>query len=62
MQIKPGDTVVLKLSGDQLTVSSLGSVIKRMQDKYRQPPGAPSAVDALIAERRREAEMEEQGR
>lgn len=63
MNLKPGDTVLMKLDGDGvLRIESHMARIRRIQDELR-PYGKPGVLmsDELIADRREEArkEMEE---
>ena len=58
--MRPGDVAVLKmLQGGLLRVETLTQSVRRIQEhtRARVPPGT-SMVDELIAERRREAERE----
>jgi AbrB family looped-hinge helix DNA binding protein len=60
MGIKPGDVVHLELLDNELRISTFANRLKRTQERMRKyaTPGK-SAVDELIAERRREAQKEE---
>jgi AbrB family looped-hinge helix DNA binding protein len=63
MGVKPGDSVVLTLEGGVLRVESHRSIIRKIQEEFKQyrKPGV-LASDELIAERREEARRErEQG-
>jgi hypothetical protein len=55
-----GGVVVSEFTGDRLVLLSTAAAIKRAQDLVAAliPPGGPSLVDELIAERRREAQRE----
>ena len=58
--LKPGDKVLLELTGDELRVLSLHASIRRAQEIVRRyVPEGVSLVDELIAERRAEAAAEE---
>jgi AbrB family looped-hinge helix DNA binding protein len=59
MGVKPGDAVVLTVSGGVLRVESYRSVIEKIRDSLR-PLGKPGVLmsDELIAERREEARRE----
>ena len=57
-----GDDVQLRLEGDEVRIVSRSSVIRRVQERVAHyvEPGR-SLVDELIAERRREAALEDAG-
>lgn len=59
LNLKDGDSVVLKVRDGELVVRSYREVIKDVQRRFREriPPGV-SLVDELIAERRAEAARE----
>jgi AbrB family looped-hinge helix DNA binding protein len=61
LALKEGDDLLVYLEGDSLRLTSRDTAIKRIQNEFarRLPPGV-SLVDELIAERRREAALEEQ--
>jgi AbrB family looped-hinge helix DNA binding protein len=57
--IAAGDTVVLRLDNDELTITTLRSRLKRAQQIVRKHvPRSVSLVDELIAERREAARRE----
>jgi AbrB family looped-hinge helix DNA binding protein len=59
MGLSDGDTVVMELKDGKLHIRSYRDVIKGVQDRFRPYiPDGVSAVDALIADRRAEAERE----
>lgn len=62
MRLSPGGVVIAEFEGDRLVLLSTAAAWKRVQDIVRKyiPPGGPSLVDELIAERRREAAKEEE--
>jgi AbrB family looped-hinge helix DNA binding protein len=62
MQLKKGDTLVLELKGDELRMRSSRAALRRIQESLRSLRIEGSIVDGLIAERRREARMEDEGR
>ena len=59
MGLEPGDTVVLELEENRLTVETRRARIKRAQERVRHlaPPGT-LVSEELIAERRAEALLE----
>jgi AbrB family looped-hinge helix DNA binding protein len=60
LNINEGDEVVVNLEGDSLRLISRETAIKRVQAELAQLiPASVSLVDDLIAERRREAALEE---
>ena len=57
--LAPGDDVVLSLEDEEIRVCSLDRAIRRAQEIVRRVvPEGVSLADALIAERRAEAERE----
>ena len=62
LNLEKGTRVHLYLEGDTVRFLSRDAAIKRIQKEFaRRIPRGVSLVDDLIAERRREAEREEQG-
>lgn len=60
--VKEGSEVQLQLEEDGIRIMPRSTVIRRVQERVRKyVPEGVSLVDELIAERRREAEREEQG-
>jgi len=55
---KPGDPLVVRVHEDRLVVESRESVVRRIQERFGLPGG--NVVDELIAERRREARLEDE--
>ncbi|MDX3900517.1 MAG: AbrB/MazE/SpoVT family DNA-binding domain-containing protein [Sphingobium sp.] len=57
-----GDRLVIEREGDSLVIKSYAQVIREVQAEFRKlvPPGGPSMVDELIAERRAEAAREQE--
>lgn len=64
MGLKPGDTVSLRLDGERLEVRSTRAIVREIQEMLKpfRPKEGESIVDELIAERRREARIENEGR
>ncbi len=59
LDLKVGDPVILEADGDELRLRSLRRAIAEIQALVRQyVPEGVSLVDELIADRRREAELE----
>jgi bifunctional DNA-binding transcriptional regulator/antitoxin component of YhaV-PrlF toxin-antitoxin module len=59
LNLEVGDPVILEAEGDELRLRSLRRAIAEIQALVRQyVPEGVSLVDELIAERRREAELE----
>ena len=60
MGVAEGDTLLATLVDGELRLLSTQGAVKRAQAMVRAaiPPGGPSLVDELIADRRREAERE----
>lgn len=62
MGLKPGDGVIVGLSGEEMSLISGPVALKRAQAMVRSHvPEGVSLVDELIADRRREAEAEQRG-
>jgi AbrB family looped-hinge helix DNA binding protein len=58
--VKPGDTLIARVVGGELSLMSQKAAVRRAQDMVRRVvPEGVSLVDALIAERRAEAAREE---
>ena len=55
MGLETGDTVLLELNGDALTLRSANSALRRLQARARSFASDQSVTDELIAERRAEA-------
>jgi hypothetical protein len=55
-----GGVVIAEFQGDRLVLLSTAAAVKQAQEMVQRliPPGGPSLVDELIADRRREAERE----
>lgn len=63
MELSEGDTVLVELEDDELRIISRKAAVRRAQEIVaRYVPENVSLVDQLIAERRREAAMEDDGR
>ena len=60
MGVSEGDTLLATLVDGELRLLSTGAAVKRAQAIVAAviPPGGPSLVDELIADRRKEAERE----
>ena len=57
--VKPGDTVWLEEDGEQLRIATVRQTIREIQELVRRyVPEEVSLVDALLAERRKEAARE----
>ena len=56
--VQEGDVLVASMAGGELRLISMPTAVKRAHGLVRQhlPPGSPSMVDELIAERRRQNE------
>lgn len=55
---KPGDPLVVRVQDGRLLVESRESVVRRVQERFGLPGG--NVVDELIADRRREARLEDE--
>ena len=55
---KPGDPLVVRVHEGRLVVESRESVVRRIQQRFGLP--GRNVVDELIAERRREARLEDE--
>lgn len=55
---KPGDPLVVRVRDGRLLVESRESVVRRVQERFGLPGG--NVVDGLIADRRREARLEDE--
>jgi AbrB family looped-hinge helix DNA binding protein len=62
MGIAAGDSLDLRFDDDELRVSTRRARLKRAQERVRKliPPGV-SLADELLAERREEAKLEQEG-
>lgn len=62
MGVEEGDTLLATLVGDELRLVSIASAMAEARSIIREviPPGAPSIVDELIADRRREQALEDE--
>ena len=58
MDLKPGDTLTVRVEDDRLVFEKPDRILARLQAKYRTVPRRVSMVDELIAERRAEATKE----
>lgn len=58
MGLKPGDCLIARRDGDCLILEPASVIRNRLQQRFRNVPGQTSLVDELIAERRREAQVE----
>lgn len=54
---KPGDPLVVRIQDGRLVVESRESVVRRIQERFGLP--GRKVVDELIADRRREARLED---
>jgi bifunctional DNA-binding transcriptional regulator/antitoxin component of YhaV-PrlF toxin-antitoxin module len=62
LAIEDGDELLLRLEGDELRIASRAAGIRRAQEIVaRYVPKSVNLVDELMAERRREAEIESRG-
>ena len=59
--LEPGDTVRVEMEGGYLRLETRRAGIQRARELLKPYLGAPSLADELIAERRAEAEAEENG-
>ena len=57
---KDGDSIVIEREGDTLVLKTYAQVVREVQQAFKAmlPETGISMVDELIAERRREAELE----
>lgn len=57
---KDGDSIVIEREGDTLVLKTYAQVVREVQQAFKAmlPDKSVSMVDELIAERRREAELE----
>ena len=55
---KPGAPLVVRVQDGRLLVESRESVVRRVQERFGLPGG--NVVDELIADRRREARLEDE--
>ena len=55
---KPGDPLVVRVQDGRLLVESRESVVRRVQERFGLSGG--NVVDELIADRRREARLEDE--
>ncbi len=55
MGLAKGDTVLMELRGEELTVRPAKSALRRLQERLRPYAATGSVVDELIADRRIEA-------
>ena len=58
MKIDDSGRLTARIVDGELRLITPTIALERLQEMFRQPPGAPSVVDELIAERRAEAERE----
>lgn len=57
--IEPGDTLLARIEDGQLVLERRAQILGRLRAEVRAAGPTPSAVDALLAERREEARREE---
>jgi bifunctional DNA-binding transcriptional regulator/antitoxin component of YhaV-PrlF toxin-antitoxin module len=62
LNLQKGDSVTLQLEGNEVRMRSTREVVRQIQYKMKKYEIEGSIVDDLIAERRREARMEDEGR
>ncbi len=62
LDIKPGDSVIIELDGDELRIRSRLAAIRRVQaDARGRVPAGAEIVDDFIAEKRAEAARQDRG-
>ena len=62
LNLQKGDSITLQLEGNEVRMRSTREVVHQIQSKMKKYKIEGSIVDDLIAERRREARMEDEGR
>ena len=60
LNLKPGDRLIARKEGDRLVLERRESIEKRLWEMFSQIPKEVSLVDELIAERRAEAQREDE--
>ncbi len=58
MGLKPGDRLIARFDGECLILEPSSKIRRRLQSRFSQVAEQTSLVDELIAERRRESEIE----